>query len=328
MAERRDVAAGQPVAGEQAGQHQVDDVPFRAAGAAGSAEDRGAFEFGEQQQVAGVDGRSVADDGAAGGLDGARRQVVAILDGRFAGEDQEIDVRGECGRRRREFLGLLLPVDRYEAHLCELGAQRAEPLPEGLREAGHQPFASGRLAGGDGPGDDQPGGARRQRVEPDKRVRRHALGGGDGVLGQSVGEDLRRPDHLARSRHAVVRQRGQGDAVAVVDAVEGGGVDAQHSQRLRVQVDAAGRRPAQVETRSGNGFADPPGGLVLVDVAGFQPCREDPVAAETGQQIQLRVAEGAALAQYAAAVVVVDVVAEDGALSLAERRRFELHFWA
>ena len=126
----------------------------------------------------------------------------------------------------------------------------------------------------------------------------------------------------------MVGQRGQGDAVAVVDAVEGRSVDAQHAQRLRVQVDAAGRRPAQVETGSGNGFADPAGGLVLVDVAGFQPCREDPVAAETGQQLQLRVAEGAALAQHAAAVVVVDVVAEDGALSLAERRRFELHRWA
>ncbi|MCE2558948.1 MAG: hypothetical protein J4F98_10140, partial [Acidobacteria bacterium] len=200
-----------------------------------------------------------------------------------------------------------------------------EPSLEGGLEPADQPFAAGGATGRYGARNDQGGAPGLQRVDPDQVPPGRALCGGDCLFEQRVGEDFRRSDHLAGSRHGVIRQRGERHAVAVVDPIERLGVHTHQTQGFGVQVHPTRGRATHRESRTRHSLAHPPGRFVLVDVSGFQFRREHLIAAETGQQRQLVVAERAALPQDAAAIVVVDVVAEDCPKGLGERCGFELH---
>ena len=76
-----------------------------------------------REQVAGIDRCAVADHRATGGFNRARGEVVAVLDGRLAGEDEEIGLRCEFGRGGGEAGGA--PARRGEARSGPLTAWRS-----------------------------------------------------------------------------------------------------------------------------------------------------------------------------------------------------------
>ena len=94
-AHRHDLLRADGQVGAEALQHPVETVEFGRAGATGQADHRQAFNLSHQDQVAGIDGHAEMVHLATGLDDSCRQSILAVYDGRRAGDQHEVRFVGE-----------------------------------------------------------------------------------------------------------------------------------------------------------------------------------------------------------------------------------------
>jgi hypothetical protein len=99
----------------------------------------------------------------------------------------------------------------------------------------------------------------------------------DRLLWRCERDDLDRGDHLLGFDHREWWQSAERHRlVDQVEAVEPLRIEHQKSPRLGKEIGAAREWRRRLDLRPGCGGSDPPGGLVLADIAGFEPGDDDP----------------------------------------------------
>jgi hypothetical protein len=260
---------GQP--GDQPLEHPVEAVDLGRAGATREPEHDPPRDMPEEQQIARVDRHPEMLDPATRSDDRRGNDVSPIEDRRGAVNQQNVDALAErIADHRCQF------TRRVRAPLLEHepAAERGEPafghLPGLVENALLEP-GKARLHKPDRArhkwSNAQQGTVRRRDLDAarDRRFRcceRDDLDRGDHLLGLD-----RREWRQSAERHRLVDQ---------VEPVEPFRVEHQKSSRLGEEVGAAREGGRRFDLRPGCGRSDPPGRLVLADVAGFEPGDHDP----------------------------------------------------
>ncbi len=272
-AHAHDLGAAHRQAGEQPGQHEVDAVQLRAAGAAGQHQGRPRADAAEADQVAGIDRHAEMQDLAAGAHDAGGPDVAPVHHGRGADHQQQI------GALARSALPAPCAIGASSCGHAQRRQQRAGQLGDpllGRRDGllGDAVLQAGQL--GDDQADLQMAGtdaasAASRSAAPAPRPPSSTLPGtANGMIlivaTMSFGAD-----------HRVVGQRADGQRlVDRVQPVDHRGVDPQQAGHLGGRL----TRPVAARVRASSGddqrLGEPIGGDVLGHVAGLQPARRSP----------------------------------------------------
>ena len=199
---------------------------------------------------------------------------------------------------------------------------------------GDEPAAEGREAlFGDGaglvedaflePGEarlDQRDLARHKGGDQQERLacRREVRGPGDSGFRHGERDDLDRRDHLARFDDSKGGQGPEGHRlIHQVEAVEPVAVEDEKAARLGKQIGAAGKGIGDGDVGPRRGGRDAGGGLVLPQIAGFEPCHDDMRQAGRSDRVEIGARQHAAFLQGGRAEL--QAVRED--------RPFRLGYW-
>ena len=225
-AHAHDVAAGDRQPAAKPLQHPVEAVELWRAAAAGQAQHRPPSQPRQQQQVAGIDRHAEMLDRAAGSLDAGGQDVVAVGDGRGAGDQHHVaagrhgraDGRGHGGRGRAR------SASRRRARRAT-AARRSRVIRTVLSStfAARSAARSGSAAARQGRN-----GATRSSGPSASAVRQRS----SSARRDGERDDLDGRHHLPRLDHGMLGQRGERHRlVDPVEAVDPVAIDDQQSAR-------------------------------------------------------------------------------------------------
>jgi hypothetical protein len=137
-------------------------------------------------------------------------------------------------------------------------------------------------------------------------------------------DDLDRGDHLLGFDRREWRQRAERHRlVDQIEPVEPFRIEHQKSPRLGEEIGAAREWGRRFDIRPGCGRSDPPGGLVLADIAGFEPGDHDPRQARGSDQLDIGMRQHPRLFQRRCPEL--EAVREDRPFGLGDGDLAELH---